>query len=659
MNLEGTGGNKGDQVQLSNDSPHSGGNTSERAEGGLNLEELLSLCTNLSNRVLALETAKDAQAAKILKLKTRIKKLEKKCKPSISHHRAWLKSVKRLSMKKRLGKKEPVSKQGRKNVKPGPTLDAFDDLDADLAHEPVNAAGVSTAVSTVNISTASRPEVSTATPMTPPTTTSVFEDEDIFLADALVMLSDKAKLKGVEIKEMKDAERPARSVLTLKPLPKIDPKDKGKGVLEEEPEPVKVKSKDQGEAQIERDAEIALKVQAELDEEARLERQRQEQASMNYIASLYDEVQARIDVDHELAVRWTQEEQEKYTVDERAKLLAEYFENRKKQLAEERAAAIRNKPPTRSQLRSLMMTYLKHTGRYKHAQLNKKTLEEIQVLYIKEQERIADFVPIGSERDERMIEKMNKKAAGVHEEKVLEEPDSTKVEVKQEGNKESTRKRPGRRLKMKATKKSRMQKTDSDLEEEEHLKTFLKLVPDEEGIIDYEVLEKRFPIINWESKFYHLDRHGAECIYYRIFRSDESSRWIKTFSEIVIMFDSLDLEDLYNLVMQRVHTLTLEDGTKIHMLAERKYPLTKEILKRMMSLKLIVVSASESAYNLLSKELASPKQTALGKDISNPLIVDSLLKTIWLSMHHVIAMKHWLFQSKRLLLLRCCDDDKD
>nr|GEV47904.1 hypothetical protein [Tanacetum cinerariifolium] len=49
------------------------------------------------------------------------------------------------------------------------------------------------------------------------------------------------------------------------------------------------------------------------------------------------------------------------------------------------------------------------------------------------------------------------------------------------------------------------------------------------------------------------------------------------------------------------------------------------------------------------KELASPKQMALGKDESNPLIVNSLLKTIWLSMHHVIAMKHWLFQSKWLL----------
>ncbi|GKB30223.1 hypothetical protein Tco_0869624 [Tanacetum coccineum] len=48
-----------------------------------------------------------------------------------------------------------------------------------------------------------------------------------------------------------------------------------------------------------------------------------------------------------------------------------------------------------------------------------------------------------------------------------------------------------------------------------------------------------------------------------------------------------------------VHTLTLEDGTEIHMLAERKYPLTKETLERMMSLKLIAESASDSAYDLL------------------------------------------------------------
>ncbi|GKD48459.1 hypothetical protein Tco_1277435 [Tanacetum coccineum] len=48
-----------------------------------------------------------------------------------------------------------------------------------------------------------------------------------------------------------------------------------------------------------------------------------------------------------------------------------------------------------------------------------------------------------------------------------------------------------------------------------------------------------------------------------------------------------------------VYTLTLEDGTEIHMLAERKYPLTKDTLERMMSLKLIAESTSDSAYDLL------------------------------------------------------------
>ncbi|GKG23079.1 hypothetical protein Tco_0388382 [Tanacetum coccineum] len=79
-----------------------------------------------------------------------------------------------------------------------------------------------------------------------------------------------------------------------------------------------------------------------------------------------------------------------------------------------------------------------------------------------------------------MIEKMNKKVADVDEEEVLEEPDSTKVEVKQKGNTESTKKRPSKRLKMKATKKSKRQKTDSDLEKKEQLKAFLMIVPNEE-----------------------------------------------------------------------------------------------------------------------------------------------------------------------------------
>ncbi|GJT92889.1 hypothetical protein Tco_1081734 [Tanacetum coccineum] len=210
------------------------------------------------------------------------------------------------------------------------------------------------------------------------------------------------------------------------------------------------------------------------------------------------------------------EEREMYIIEERSKLLAKNFKRRKKLLAEERVVAVRNKPPTRTQLRSLMMTYLKHTCKYRHNQLNKKTFEEIQALYIKEQERDANFVPIGSERDEKMmIDKMNKKAAGMDEEEVPEEPESTKVEVKQEGREENIRKKSGRRLKMKATKKSKRKKTNSDLEEEEQLRDSLKIVPDEEEDIDYKVLGTRYPIVNWESALYHTDRYGVPHDYYR------------------------------------------------------------------------------------------------------------------------------------------------
>ncbi|GJR31376.1 hypothetical protein Tco_1107608 [Tanacetum coccineum] len=517
-------------------------------------QELFVICTNLSNRVLALETSKDAQATEILKLKTRIKKLEKKCKPSISHHRAWLRSVSILSMKKKLGKKESVSKQGRKNAKPGPTLDdsAFNNLDADgmdymdteeavnegrqsketkelnVTHdtevlekggsneEQVNAAGnigVSTAVpevSTVNISTASRPEVSTATPMTPPTTTSVFDNEDITLAETLVkMKDDKAKLKGVAIKEVKESDRPARSVLTLKPLPKIDPKDKGKGVLEEEPEPAKkLKKSDLDAAQLAMDKEYAKQVNAELQAELERERVAAEEATQAVLASEFDEIQARMNADTLLAERLQEAEREQFTVEQRAKFLHDTIAAQRKFLAEQRAVAIRNKPLTKTQLRNQMITFLKHVGRYTHSKLRNKKFDEVQVLYEKAKKSIQDFVPIGSAEDERLIEKMNKKAAGEDtskKEKVLEEPDSTKMEVN-DASKKKTRSPRMKRM-------SKRKKTDSDLKEEEHLKTFLKIVPDAEGEVNYEVLEKRFPIVKWESKFYHYDRHGAEGIY--------------------------------------------------------------------------------------------------------------------------------------------------
>ncbi|GJU63798.1 hypothetical protein Tco_1245633 [Tanacetum coccineum] len=65
------------------------------------------------------------------------------------------------------------------------------------------------------------------------------------------------------------------------------------------------------------------------------------------------------------------------------------------------------------------------------------------------------------------------------------------VKAKIEEPKENIKKRSGRRLKMKAPKRSKRQNIDSDHEEENQLRTFLKIVPEEKEKINYEVLGTR------------------------------------------------------------------------------------------------------------------------------------------------------------------------
>ncbi|GKC89006.1 hypothetical protein Tco_1149655 [Tanacetum coccineum] len=307
------------------DSPLLGGYTPGSDEGRLKLEELMAMCTKLSKQVLDLEKEKDAQAVEILKLKKRVKKLERQRKSSISHPR------RRIYMQVESSDddldEEDASKQGRTSDKTKPMFkdSDFNDLD-DLVDEGmafvqekdaenqgkigadetevVKGSGDTEVVNTVGEG------VSTAAPRTPPTTT-VFDDEDVTMAMAqtlIKMKEEKAKEKGVAIKDVEDSSKPIISITAHQPLSTINPEDKGKGILQETEPVEKTKKKVQGDAQIERDAEVALRLQAELDEE----------------------LIARIDVDYELAARMTQEEQEKYTIEERARLLAEFFERRKK-----------------------------------------------------------------------------------------------------------------------------------------------------------------------------------------------------------------------------------------------------------------------------------------------------------------------------------------
>ncbi|GKF23857.1 hypothetical protein Tco_0076179, partial [Tanacetum coccineum] len=149
----------------------------------------------------------------------------------------------------------------------------------------INTAGVSVNTVVRPVTTAGV-AISTVEPRTPITTaTTAFIDKDLTIAQTLIkMKEEKAKEKGVAIKDVEDSPRPIRLITTLQPLPTIDPKDKelSQRLHEEE--------------------------LAELDK-AQKEKQKQEEATNAALVEEFDEIQARMDADHELAVRLTHEEQ--------------------------------------------------------------------------------------------------------------------------------------------------------------------------------------------------------------------------------------------------------------------------------------------------------------------------------------------------------------
>ncbi|GKB82767.1 putative ribonuclease H-like domain-containing protein [Tanacetum coccineum] len=304
--LEGSGGNLGSQS--SSDKSLSG------SEGSLTLPSVydlyLSLCTQVTT-----------QAAKIKSLKAQVKKLKKQARPFILHHKAWLRTVTRKNQNKKkvlkTSKRRSVFKQGRKTIKYSkgaptvPTNTEWDDLDMDIDNtmdytlaqdegktDKVDEKGESTAqqqsidrqdegtdIPKVSITRAKlstdKVEEGTAEPEPKESTSSA--------AQTIPTLS-KEKEKGVEIR---NAERPrttsTRSVLTLKPLPKIDPNDNGKKRIEEDEESdteseeiTKAKKKFD---QIAHDEEVSRKMQEEWEAEEERKRLSEEEATKTALSN--------------------------------------------------------------------------------------------------------------------------------------------------------------------------------------------------------------------------------------------------------------------------------------------------------------------------------------------------------------------------------------
>ncbi|GJW98988.1 putative ribonuclease H-like domain-containing protein [Tanacetum coccineum] len=295
----------------------SGGvNTPRSDEDRLKLNELMEFCTKLQQRVLDLENTKTAQAQEITSLKLRVKKLEKKG-GSRTHKLKRLYKVSRstrvISFSEAiLGDQEDASKQGRK----------IDDIDKDaeitLANETqwrygddlmfdtcvLNDeevfAGQDMAKKEINVA---EKEVSTINPVTT-------------AGETLTEIkSAKPKVKGVVIGEQSESTTRTRPQ-------QLPSKDKGKAIMEEPEKPTKRKD------QIKHDEEVAQRLQAqlqaELEEEDRLVRQREEEA--NIIS--WDNVQAMIDADYQMAQQMQAEEQEKLSIEEKPKLFHNQLKNK-------------------------------------------------------------------------------------------------------------------------------------------------------------------------------------------------------------------------------------------------------------------------------------------------------------------------------------------
>ncbi|GKA08897.1 hypothetical protein Tco_0688228 [Tanacetum coccineum] len=216
-----------------------------------------------------------------------------------------------------------------------------------------------------------------------------------------------------------------------------------------------------------------------------------------------------------------------------------------------------------------MSTYLRNMAGYKHTQLKNKSFEEIQMLFDKEMKRVNSFVPMDSE----VVEGSGKKTESSRKETV-------------------SKKRAGEELDEESVKR---QKLEDDAEKAE-LQLCLEIVPRDDEAINVESLATKYLIVDWKTHILTEDK-----MYYEIIRADGSTKFYKIFTAMLDDFDRQDVLDLYRLVKERFETTSPEgyDRFTIHMMVEKKYPLTSEMLSRMLNGKLEVDRECEMAYELL------------------------------------------------------------
>ncbi|GKB96494.1 hypothetical protein Tco_0982631, partial [Tanacetum coccineum] len=129
---------------------------------------------------------------------------------------------------------------------------------------------------------------------------------------------------------------------------------------------------------------------------------------------------------------------------------------------------------------------------------------------------------------------------------------------------------------------AKKQKLKDDVEKKE-LRDSMDVVPRDDITIDIESLATKYLIVDWKTHVF-----TENMMYYKIIKGDGSFKIYKIFSEMLDDFDRQDVLDLHRLVHESTRVA-------IHMMIEKKYPLTQEMVSRMLSRRLEVDHESEMA----------------------------------------------------------------
>ncbi|GJR37749.1 putative ribonuclease H-like domain-containing protein [Tanacetum coccineum] len=516
----------------------------------------------LNREVRRLKKQTLSQAKQIIKLKAKLKKLSKFVQPVVKHHALWVENqnLKKQKRRRKKHKKKVSSVKLGRNKDEGTLSEEHNVQEEDTAHPFFDDIADQDAAVTPDLERKSDETEEVNIEEKEASNVKSGETEELDL-ETTQSTARQGTITPRTLNFEDEADKRFEHSWPIQTQPNTnsgtDPKDKGKGILVEEPKKKKLTLQQIRALETTNDEEVARKIQAE----------------------------------------WDAEEERK----------------RFEELKKTKPKTTLRKPTSLAQERNQMMSFLKGQG-YKN--LQKLKYPQMKELYDKVQASIKDsfkdFIPMDSEKEREMLKERDAK-------RLLRKRKATISE-------EQPSKKP----------KLRTETIDE-------LRNYLRVVDFEKSVHDKESLEG----ISMITELQVIDSPDGE--YLIIHRENNHFRAFDTLWEILHVLDRQDLYHLYRVVddyyehipptglglmllgdlniiwetaessdddfwkdqeeweiirwrfheSSGVHTLEIEDGTMIHMLAERRYPLSRELMIRMLEHGMEVEDESETAITLI------------------------------------------------------------